>query len=186
MNYKERQAFRKTNAWYKLKAKCRLHTSKDFITKEPLCNNWNLHHLDLDVNRYDNINDMNRFMPLNSKTHEVIHEIFKWYKKDHKVLDRIKKTLDLMEEYTYGWRNVHMDITKRISKEDANKIRQLVIHNPIKFIHKKTGNTYILLNDDLIECTNGNEDKKYCLYINLEGMVFVREHDEFYNKFTKL
>lgn len=39
-------------------------------------------------------------MPLNPKTHEVIHEVFKWYKKDHKVLDRIKKTLDLMEEYT--------------------------------------------------------------------------------------
>ena len=49
---------------------------------------------------YDNIADMNRFMPLNPKTHEVIHEVFKWYKKDHKVLDRIKKTLDLMEEYT--------------------------------------------------------------------------------------
>lgn len=100
MNYKERQAFRKTDAWHKWKAKCRLHTSKDFITKEPLCRNWNLHHLDLNVQRYGNITDMKRFMPLNPKTHEVLHEIFKWYKKDHKVLDRIKKTLDLMEEYT--------------------------------------------------------------------------------------
>lgn len=53
------------------------------------------------------------------------------------------------------------------------------------FIHKKTGNMYILLNDDLIECTNGREDKKYCLYVNLEGMVFIREHDEFYQKFEK-
>lgn len=44
---------------------------------------------------------------------------------------------------------------------------------------------YILLNDELIECTNGREDKKYCLYVNLEGMVFVREHDEFYQKFEK-
>lgn len=102
MTYKERQAFRKTDAWHKWKAKCRLHTSKDFITKEPLCRNWNLHHLDLNIQRYDNITDMNRFMPLNPSTHEIIHELFKWYKKDHKVLDRIKKTLDLMEEYTYG------------------------------------------------------------------------------------
>lgn len=102
MTYKERQAFRKTDAWHKWKAKCRLHTSKDFITKEPLCRNWNLHHLDLNIQRYDNITDMNRFMPLNPNTHEIIHELFKWYKKDHKVLDRIKKTLDLMEEYTYG------------------------------------------------------------------------------------
>lgn len=44
---------------------------------------------------------------------------------------------------------------------------------------------YILLNDELIECTNGREDKKYCLYVNLEGMVFIREHDEFYQKFEK-
>lgn len=102
MNYKQRSDFRKTDAWHKWKAKCRLHTSKDFITKEPLCRNWNLHHLDLNVQRYDNITDMNRFMPLNPKTHELIHELFKWYKKDHKVLDRIKKTLDLMEEYTNG------------------------------------------------------------------------------------
>lgn len=100
MNYKERNDFRKTNAWRKWKAKCRLHTTKDFITKEPLCRNWNLHHLDLNVQRYDHIDDMNRFMPLNPKTHELIHELFKWYKKDHKVIDRIKKTLDLMEEYT--------------------------------------------------------------------------------------
>lgn len=102
MTYKERQAFRKTDAWRKWKAKCRLHTTKDFITKEPLCRNWNLHHLDLNVQRYNHIDDMNRFMPLNPKTHELIHELFKWYKKDHKVIDRIKKTLDLMEEYTYA------------------------------------------------------------------------------------
>ena len=102
MNYEQRSEFRKTDKWHKWKAKCRLHTSKDFITKDPLCRNWNLHHLDLNIQRYDHIDDMNRFMPLNPKTHEVIHEIFKWYKKDHKVIDRIKKTLDLMEEYTYG------------------------------------------------------------------------------------
>ena len=50
---------------------------------------------------------MKRFMPLNPKTHEIIHGLFKWYKKDHKVLDRIKKTLDLMEEYTYSYDKKH-------------------------------------------------------------------------------
>lgn len=99
MNYKERANFRKSDVWHKFKAKCRLHTSKDFITKEPLQRDWNLHHLDLNVQRYDNL-VMERFMPLNKKTHETIHELFKWYKKDHKVLDRIKKTLDMMEEFT--------------------------------------------------------------------------------------
>ena len=120
MNYKERQAFRKTAAWPRWKAKCRLHTSKDFITKEPLCRNWNLHHLDLNVQRYDNITDMKRFMPLNPKTHEVIHEVFKWYKKDHKVLDRIKKTLDLMEEYTG-------EVLHRDNKVETQKDRKYLL-----------------------------------------------------------
>jgi hypothetical protein len=43
---------------------------------------------------------MKRFMPLNKKTHEAIHTLYRWYKKDHKVLDRIKQVLDMMEEYT--------------------------------------------------------------------------------------
>lgn len=100
MNGKQRAEFRKSAEWRKFKAKCRLHTSKDFITKEPLQRSWNLHHLDLNVQRYSAIADMNRFMPLNSKTHEVIHEIFKWYKKDRKVLERIAVVLEKMEVYT--------------------------------------------------------------------------------------
>ena len=43
----------------------------------------------------------------------------------------------------------------------------------------------MLLNDDLIECTNGREELHYCLYINQEGKAFVREQDEFYQKFKK-
>ena len=78
-----------------------------------------------------------------------------------------------------------MDITKYISRKDAQRIQQWVVHKPIRYIHKKTGNIYFLLNDNLIECTNGREEKKYCLYVNLEGMVFIRERDEFYQKFEK-
>ena len=69
---------------------------------------------------------------------------------------------------------------KLVSTVIRNMIRDAVL-----VIHKKTGNTYFLLNDDLIECTNGREEKKYCLYANKKGMVFVRERDEFYQKFEK-
>ena len=103
MNKDERSKFRKSEAWKKLRAKYRLHTSVDFITEKPLEKTWNLHHLDLNVQRYDQIDSLERFMPLNKKTHEIIHELFKWYSKDHKVLDRIKSTLDKMEEYTYDY-----------------------------------------------------------------------------------
>lgn len=76
-----------------------------------------------------------------------------------------------------------MGITKCISRKDARRIQQWVVHKPIRCTHKKTGNTYFLLNDNLIECTNGREEKKYCLYANLEGVLFVRERGEFYQKF---
>lgn len=81
-----------------------------------------------------------------------------------------------------------MDLTHGITKALVKRLTQSVMQQkPVKqLIHKKTGNTYFLLNDELIECTNGREDKKYCLYANLEGMIFVREHDEFYQKFTVL
>lgn len=81
-----------------------------------------------------------------------------------------------------------MDLTHGTTKALVKRLTQSVMQQkPVKqLIHKKTGNTYFLLNDELIECTNGREDKKYCLYVNLEGMVFVREHDEFYQKFTVL
>ena len=102
MNYKERAQFRKSDAWHAFKAKCRLHTSTDFITKEPLSKTWNLHHLDLNVRHYDDISDMDHFMPLNKKTHEMVHELYKLYHKDRKVLDRLKQVLDKMEELTDG------------------------------------------------------------------------------------
>ena len=39
---------------------------------------------------------------------------------------------------------------------------------------------------NVIECTNGREDKKYVVYMSAHtGMKFCREADEFYQKFEK-
>lgn len=100
MNKIQRSDFRNSEKWHAFRAKCRLHTSKDFITKEPLAADWNLHHLDMNVNRYDHIQDIYKFMPLNKETHQLIHTLYRWYRKDHTVLDRIVKTLKRMEKYT--------------------------------------------------------------------------------------
>ena len=100
MNYNQRREFRKSAAWKEFKHRCRLHTSKDFITKQPLDRTWNLHHLDLNVQHYDDISEMDKFLPLNESTHKLIHELYKLYKKDPKVLDRINAVLEKMKEYT--------------------------------------------------------------------------------------
>ena len=57
------------------------------------------------------------------------------------------------------------------------------------YIHNKTGNLYAVLETDIIECTNGREEKKYVVYCSATNVVrpkiFCREQEEFYQKFTK-
>lgn len=56
-----------------------------------------------------------------------------------------------------------------------------------KWKHNKTGNIYYVIVEDIIECTNGREDKVYVVYMSAHtGQKFCRERDEFYQKFTKL
>ena len=55
--------------------------------------------------------------------------------------------------------------------------------------HKKTGNIYAVLYDKAIECTNGREDINYTVYTNvndMNGKIFVRETNEFYQKFERI
>lgn len=95
----QRRDFRKSSAWKKFKHKMRLRTTLDYITKQHLVRNWNLHHLDLNVDRYD-VLDAERFMCLNPKTHELIHNLYKLYRRDRKVIERIKHVLELMYKFT--------------------------------------------------------------------------------------
>lgn len=99
MNRQQRSNFRKSSAWKQFKYKCRMKCSKDFITKEPLVRDWNLHHLDLNVSRYDQL-DMDKFLPLNPDTHKLIHELYKLYRKYPGIIDRIKEVLEKMEKFT--------------------------------------------------------------------------------------
>lgn len=96
----ERAAFRKSKIWLETRAKARRKTNVDYITKDPLVKLWNLHHLDMCPARYANVDDLTHFIPLNPKTHDMIHLLYNIYKKDKRVLDRVKKILDKMEELT--------------------------------------------------------------------------------------
>lgn len=54
-----------------------------------------------------------------------------------------------------------------------------------KCIHIKTGNTYEMLRDDVINCTNANDHQTMVLYKRPEfpELIFVREKEEFFQKF---
>ena len=57
-----------------------------------------------------------------------------------------------------------------------------------KFKHLKTGNIYEMIRDDVINCTNINDDQIMVLYKNdnYPDKIFVREKSEFYKKFKSL
>lgn len=57
-----------------------------------------------------------------------------------------------------------------------------------KFKHLKTGNIYEMLRDDVINCTNANDEQIMVLYKNdnYPDKIFVREKSEFYLKFEEI
>lgn len=60
------------------------------------------------------------------------------------------------------------------------------IAEPRQARHKKTGNIYWVIAMNIIECTNGRENKLYVLYENDLGKLFCREQNEFFEKFEPI
>lgn len=56
---------------------------------------------------------------------------------------------------------------------------------PVPVVHQKTGNIYYVLFSDVIECTNGREEKRYVIY-SKDGRLFCREQEEFEQKFKEV
>lgn len=92
---------RATKEWRQLRVDIKSeHNNTDPITLRPLRLGFNVHHKDDSVENYDKLDDHSKFVPLNKATHELIHTIFTYYKKDPAILDRIKALLDEMLKYS--------------------------------------------------------------------------------------
>ncbi len=99
MNKKGREEFRQTSKWKKFRAFAKdYYGRRDYITHEPLQRDWNLHHLDLNMERYSDLSDIKHFVPLNKDIHKAVHAIHKYWKKDPEVLDRFIAILEKMKE----------------------------------------------------------------------------------------
>lgn len=97
MNKTERKEFRMSNRWKKFRGKMKKqYSGLDPITMMPLTLKWNLHHMNLDKTQYDDLSEPLYFRPLNERTHEMVHYLYNFYKKDPAVLDRLKCLLDDM------------------------------------------------------------------------------------------
>jgi len=72
--------------------------NKDMLTLKPLRKLWNCHHLDMREEHYTILKE-ERFRPLNTNSHDCIHFLYPYYKKDPFIIDRLRQILDLMVEF---------------------------------------------------------------------------------------
>lgn len=96
---KAKTKFRNSKRWkeYRHQKNVEQH-GIDPITKSKLRKGCNLHHLNLSVEDYENLDNPANFVLLNHNTHECLHFLFTYYKKDEEVLTRLKYYLDLMKQ----------------------------------------------------------------------------------------
>ena len=74
------------------------YENKDQLTLKPLRPRFNIHHLDMREENYQVLVE-DRFRPLNSESHDCVHFLYRYYKKDPFIIDRLRKILDLMVKY---------------------------------------------------------------------------------------
>ena len=90
--------FRKTKEWREFRKRIfDKQNGKDIITGKKLYKCYNVHHLDMSADNYDKLIEEN-FIAVNKSTHEALHFLFRYYKNDKDILNRIKQVLEKMTE----------------------------------------------------------------------------------------
>ena len=96
---KKKASFRNSAKWKKFKHFKNVEQGGVcYITHKKLPKGAYIHHKDVDDSHYYDISKPDNFVYLLKSMHEVIHTIWRYYKNDQAVLDRIKEVLDRMLE----------------------------------------------------------------------------------------
>lgn len=96
---KEKDMFRSTTCWKEFRA--RFAKLVDPITLRKLPKRFQLHHCDLNPEHYTDL-VFDNFFPFNGSTHDIVHYLYGYYRKDKDVLKRLKRVLDKMVELNDG------------------------------------------------------------------------------------
>ena len=103
MNFNEqKKAFRKTKAWRDFTKELKAERKVDALTLAKLRKGSTSHHLDLNPDNYE-VLDKTNFETLNIKSHEVVHFMYNYYKKDPAIIDRLKDILHKMVLLNGDW-----------------------------------------------------------------------------------
>lgn len=101
----DKTKFRRSAEWHKLRDKIKKQQKLDPITLKPLSRTYNLHHLNVDPQKYTVLDEPDHFIGLNSTTHTLVH--FLWgdasKRKDWRsMVLRLIKILKLMDKFYSG------------------------------------------------------------------------------------
>lgn len=95
---KQKDAFRRTKIWTDFRLEMfDYQDGKDYITQGRLPKGWNLHHANLNPEAYENLNTTD-FFCLGNQCHDFIHWLYRYYRKDRSILERIQRVLERMIE----------------------------------------------------------------------------------------
>lgn len=97
----DKSKLRATAAWKKHRLAVAEKDEKiDYITQKKLRKGFSCHHLDQRKENYDKLDDLDRFLSLNKKSHDALHFIYPYWLKDEKIIDRIVDALNKMKKYS--------------------------------------------------------------------------------------
>jgi hypothetical protein len=89
--------FRRSSKWMKFRKRMKAKQKVCQLTLRPLLKGWNLHHMNLDEEFYEDITNENNFKCLNKKSHEVVHFLFRYYINDEDIIKRLEYILKEMK-----------------------------------------------------------------------------------------
>lgn len=91
--------FRASSIWKKFRKAMMIRDKIDYITGKKLYTGFNVHHLDLRAENYKDLKP-EKFICLNKQTHDCIHFLYTYWKKDKDILKRVEEILEEMELYS--------------------------------------------------------------------------------------
>lgn len=103
MNFNEmKKQFRQKAEWKRFREDMKMLRKVDALTLAKLRKGWALHHLDLQPENYTKLEEY-KFECLNNKSHDVVHFMYNYYKKDPAIIDRLKDILNKMVLLNGEW-----------------------------------------------------------------------------------
>lgn len=88
---KKKKNFRNTVGWKRLREEIKEEQcGLDPITGKKLTKSANLHHMVLDENKYEHVDNHDDFLLLNKLTHDVLHFCYRYASIDKDFMDRLQ------------------------------------------------------------------------------------------------